>query len=254
MRGLDSRQDRQDGRLCGRRRKHRTERQSHHVRSKQSRRASRSSSRGRVSAGSSDSSRHRPSHQTRAGRQQFHMQVGRSSKQRGSRELQNEDRVRGARHSHETTDGRGGAGASRTPAHSKYETALYSSASETPFHSPESDLVRVRQCVYGSSSRPGRPWTRGRRGFCRWVPEESVQFSKVWRQPHRAQAQWAAGASRGLHAELDEWRVYKRLPDVPRSTWIRQGRQVREPYTDRVEQRVHDLRVQDHRRSSWSRH
>ena len=254
MRGLGARQDRQDGCHSGRRRKHRVERQSHDVRSKQSRRTSRSASRGRVSTGSSDSSRNRPPHETRAGGQQFCLQVGSSRKQRSSREFQNEDRVRRSRHSHETTDGRGGAGASRATAKSKHETAVHSRTSKAPVYSPESNFLRVRQCVYGSSPRFGRRWPSGRRGFCRWVPEEPVQFSEVWREPHRAQAQWAAGASRGLHSELDDWRVYKRLPIVPESTWIRQGRQVREPYTDRVERRVHDLRVQDHRRPSWFRH
>ena len=70
-------------------------------------------------------------------------------------------------------------------------------------------------------------WTRGRRGFCRWVPEKPVQFSEVWRQPHRAQAQWTSRASRELHSKLDDWRLYKRLPFISGSTWIRQWRQVR---------------------------
>ena len=78
-------------------------------------------------------------------------------------ELQGENFARGARHSHEADDRRGGARTPRANADQKLGVALHSCASEAPQHSGQSDLVRVRQRVHWRHTRPRGHWPLGRR-------------------------------------------------------------------------------------------
>ena len=66
----------------------------------------------------------------------------------------------------------------------KYAASFIARPNKTLVNPGEPDVYQLRQLLYRRPTGFGHSWPDERRRSRGWLPEEPVQFSKLWREPH----------------------------------------------------------------------
>ena len=152
------------------------------------------------------------------------MQVDGARSKGDAGKLQASHPERQSHYSHQEAHKHGPQGANGCSRIAKYNASFIARSNEAFVDYRKPDVYQLRKRFYWSPTGFSRSWSGERCRFFEWLPEKPVQFSKYWREPHRAEVQWHAQVDRGLYPEFRERSVYKGLLDVPLRARVRHWR------------------------------